>query len=329
MAGKNWMRVMCGQSPIFALSTQQSRTRSSLSVESVLSIQGLRKQYGRITAVEGLNLEIPRGTIYGILGPNGSGKTTTLGMVLDVINRTGGDYWWFGKPGDAETRKRVGAILEAPLFYPYLSGYNNMRVVAQIKGAALSEIDPLLRMVNLHDRRNDPFKTYSLGMKQRLAIAAAMLRSPEVLILDEPTNGLDPQGIVEIRETIRAIGAQGVTILLASHLLDEVERVCTHVAVLQKGRLRYSGLVSEMKPGQAMIVVQAADMERLAAAMGAMPHFIGATLQEGKLLATFEETPDPATVNLALHAQGIHLSHLTLRKSTLEEQFLELTRIQP
>lgn len=297
-------------------------------VESVLSIQNLRKQYGRITAVEGLNLEIPKGTIFGILGPNGSGKTTTLGMVLDVINRTSGDYLWFGQPGDKESRKRIGAILESPLFYPYLSGYNNMRVVAQIKGADPSEIDPLLEMVGLLERRDGPFKTYSLGMKQRLAIAAAMLRKPEVLILDEPTNGLDPQGIVEIRELIRRIGSQGVTILLASHLLDEVEKVCSHVAVLQKGKLLYSGLVSEMKPGQSLIVMQAEDMNRLLGALQMLPGFQKADNQDGKFYVSFDQVPEPASLNRLLLEQGIALSHLALRKSTLEEQFLELTRVQ-
>ncbi len=295
-------------------------------MESVLSIQNLRKQYGRITAVEGLNLEIPRGTIFGILGPNGSGKTTTLGMVLDVINRTGGDYLWFGEPGNKETRKRIGAILEAPLFYPYLSGYNNMRVVAQIKGAQLSEIEPLLDTVGLLERKDYPFKTYSLGMKQRLAIAAALLRKPEVLILDEPTNGLDPQGIVEIRDLVRRIGGQGVTILLASHLLDEVEKVCSHVAVLQKGKLLYSGTVEGMKPGQAFLILKAADMAGLDLAVRSLPGFTQATINEGKLHVIFDQTPDPALVNRQLQEKQISLSHLTLRKSTLEEQFLELTR---
>lgn len=297
-------------------------------MEAVLSIKSLRKQYGRITAVDSLDLEIPRGTIYGILGPNGSGKTTTLGMVLDVINRTSGEFLWFGEPGTKESRKRIGAILEAPLFYPYLSGFNNLRVVAQIKGADISEIDPLLEMVGLQERKDYPFRTYSLGMKQRLAIAAAMLRKPEVLILDEPTNGLDPQGIVEIRELIRKIGAQGVTILLASHLLDEVEKVCSHVAVLQKGKLLYSGPVAEMKPGQAMFILQAPEMERLQAVLAQMPGFQKADLLEGKLVVTFLEDPDPASLNIHLFNSGVALSHLVLRKSTLEEQFLELTKAQ-
>ena len=295
-------------------------------MEAVLSIQNLRKQYGRITAVEGLNLEIPRGTIFGILGPNGSGKTTTLGMVLDVINRTSGEYLWFGQPGSKETRKRIGAILEAPLFYPYLSGYNNMRVVAQIKGASLDEIDPLLETVGLLERKDYPFKTYSLGMKQRLAIAAALLRKPEVLILDEPTNGLDPQGIVEIRDLVRRIGNQGVTILLASHLLDEVEKVCSHVAVLQKGRLLYSGTVEGMKPGLAFLILQAADMAALEREVHGLFGFKSAKIEDGKLHVIFDHTPDPAEINQQLQSKQILLSHLALRKSTLEEQFLELTR---
>lgn len=293
-----------------------------------MTIKNLRKQYGKITAVDSLDLEIPRGTIYGILGPNGSGKTTTLGMVLDVINRTSGEYLWFGEIGNKESRKRIGAILEAPLFYPYLSGYNNLRVVAQIKGADLSEIDPLLEMVGLVERKNYPFKTYSLGMKQRLAIAAAMLRKPEVLILDEPTNGLDPQGIVEIRELIRRIGSQGVTILLASHLLDEVEKVCSHLAVLQKGKLLYSGPVSEMKPGQAMFILQSPEMEKLETVVSQMPAFQRAELVEGKLIVTFTQDPEPSSLNIHLFNSGVALSHLVVRKSTLEEQFLELTKAQ-
>jgi ABC-2 type transport system ATP-binding protein len=222
----------------------------------------------------------------------------------------------------------VGAILEAPLFYPYMSAYNNMRVVAQIKGADLSEIDPLLELVGLLERKDYAFRTYSLGMKQRLAIATALLRKPEVLILDEPTNGLDPQGIVEIRELVRTIGAQGVTILLASHLLDEVEKVCSHVAVLQKGRLLYAGLVSEMRPGQAFLILQSADMKRLEAALRKITGLVSVKQEDQKLHAIFDHEPDPAMINQLLQQDGIYLSHLALRKSTLEEQFLELTRVQ-
>lgn len=297
-------------------------------MENVLSIQNLRKQYGRITAVEGFQLDIPRGTIYGILGPNGSGKTTTLGMVLDVINPTSGSFLWFGEPGNKNSRKRIGAILEAPLFYPYLTGYNNLRIVAQIKGTDYSQIEEVLELVGLNERRDYAFKTYSLGMKQRLAIAAAMLGKPEVLILDEPTNGLDPQGIVEIRELIREIAARGITILLASHLLDEVEKVCSHVAVLQRGKLLYSGPVDELKPGQTFFEVQAQDMKALEQIARTLPSFSTANSTNGKLQLSFENNPNPAEINRLFFESGIVLSHLAMRKSTLEEQFLEITRNQ-
>ncbi len=295
-------------------------------MENVLSIQNLRKQYGKITAVQGFQLDIPRGTIYGILGPNGSGKTTTLGMVLDVINPTSGDFQWFGETSTKASRKRIGAILEAPLFYPYLTGYNNLRIVAQIKDVPYSEIDKMLELVGLVERKDYPFKTYSLGMKQRLAIAAAMLGKPEVLILDEPTNGLDPQGIVEIRDLIRQIAAQGITILLASHLLDEVEKVCTHVAVLQKGSLLYAGPVDQLKPGQTLFEVLADDMAALETAAKALPGIATLNHHNGKLQLSFTEDPAPGELNRTFFEAGIALSHLAVRKSTLEEQFLEITR---
>jgi ABC-2 type transport system ATP-binding protein len=295
-------------------------------VENVLSIQHLRKQYGKVLAVNDLSLNIPKGTIYGILGPNGSGKTTTLGMVLDVVNPTGGKFEWFGEKATKESRKRIGAILEAPLFYPYLTGFNNMVVAAKIKDASPDEIEPLLKLVGLLDRKDSPFKTYSLGMKQRLAIAAALLRKPEVLILDEPTNGLDPQGIAEIRGLIKEIANSGVTILLASHLLDEVEKVCTHVAVLQKGNLLYSGPVDQLKPGQSFFELQAQDMQGLKSALEMMQGAQNIKLENGKLQVSFQEEIAPEQLNAQLHQQGISLSHLVLRKSTLEEQFLEITR---
>ena len=215
-------------------------------MESVLSIQHLNKHYGRLHAVNDLNLEVPRGSVFGILGPNGSGKTTTLGMLLDVLSVDSGAFYWFGKPSNKAVRKRIGAILETPNFYPYLNAVRNLKIVADIKGAPYDQIGEVLKRVGLYERRNDSFKTYSLGMKQRLAIAGALLNNPEVLVLDEPTNGLDPQGIAEIRELIVRISQEGVTILLASHLLDEVEKVCTDVAVLKKGQLLFLGKVDQV-----------------------------------------------------------------------------------
>lgn len=297
-------------------------------MESVLSIQGLTKRYGRITAVDQLNLDIAKGSICGILGPNGSGKTTTLGMALSVIHPTSGSYAWFGKTPTTETRKRIGAILEAPLFYPYLSGINNLRVVAKIKGVDESQIQPKLDMVGLLERKDSPFQTYSLGMKQRLAIAAAMLSDPEVLILDEPTNGLDPQGIHDIRALIREIGKSGVTVILASHLLDEVERVCSHVAVLKQGKLLYNGLVDGLSNQKPRLELAAEDLQELYDAIQHFPGIEAIEREADKLLLTFAENPDNAAVNRFLFERGIILNRLFTRSTSLEEQFLEITKGQ-
>ncbi|MEM0996394.1 MAG: ATP-binding cassette domain-containing protein [Bacteroidota bacterium] len=296
-------------------------------MENVLTINGLSKHFGALKAVNQLSLNIPKGSIYGILGPNGSGKTTTLGMLLGVIGPTTGNFSWFGMPAGHEARKRIGAILEGPLFYPYLSGRNNLKVVADIKGMPYTKIDPMLKLVGLLNRKDSAFKTYSLGMKQRLAIAAALLNDPEVLILDEPTNGLDPQGIAEIRQLIPMISAQGVTILLASHLLDEVEKVCSHVAVLKTGNLLYSGSVTGLNPsGGGLLELKSGDLPRLIAVVEQLPGIVSVEQNEGLVLANFSEEPDPSVINQYLHQQGIVLSHLALRTSTLEEQFLQLTQ---
>lgn len=295
-------------------------------MNTVLDIKGLTKRFGRVLAVDHLDLEIPKGAIYGILGPNGSGKTTTLGMVLSVIRPTEGEYSWFGAPGTPEVRKRIGAILEAPLFYPYLSGEDNLKIVAKIKGIPYSRIPEVLETVGLTERAASPFKTYSLGMKQRLAIAAALLADPEVLILDEPTNGLDPEGIAEIRSLIRQIGQGQTTVLLASHLLDEVEKVCDHVAVLKRGKLLYSGRVELMTAAQPLVLLDAPDRAGLLSALAALPAYEGAEEDPERIVARFGSAPDPAAINRALSEQGIYLSHLSVRRSTLEDQFLELIR---
>jgi ABC-2 type transport system ATP-binding protein len=216
-------------------------------VNSVLKILNLTKKYGLLTAVSNLSFDIEKGSIYGILGPNGSGKSTTLGIVLNVVNKTSGGFSWFG--GELTTHqalKKVGAIIERPNFYPYMTAYQNLKLVCKIKGISYDNIEKTLETVGLIDRIDSKFSTFSLGMKQRLAIASALLNDPEILILDEPTNGLDPQGIHQIREIIKEIAQNGTTILLASHLLDEVEKVCTHVVVLRKGVNLYSGRVDEL-----------------------------------------------------------------------------------
>ena len=216
-------------------------------METILKIENLYKNYGAVKAVKNVSLEIKKGNVYGILGPNGSGKSTTLGIVLNVVNKTSGEYSWFG--GTMETHealKKVGAIIERPNFYPYMTAEQNLKLVCKIKGTNYAKIDEKLEIVGLLDRKNSKFRTFSLGMKQRLAIASALLNDPEILILDEPTNGLDPQGIRQIRDIINLIASQGTTILLASHLLDEVEKVCSHVLILRKGEILYSGEVGGM-----------------------------------------------------------------------------------
>lgn len=216
-------------------------------METILSLKNLDKKFGQVHAVNNLSFDIQKGNVYGILGPNGSGKSTTLGIILNVVNRTSGEFSWFdGKLSTHEALKKVGAIIERPNFYPYMTAAQNLRLICKIKGISANKIDEKLKVVNLFERRDSKFRTFSLGMKQRLAIASALLNDPEILILDEPTNGLDPQGIHEIRQIITEIASSGTTILLASHLLDEVEKVCSHVVVIRNGIKLYSGSVDEM-----------------------------------------------------------------------------------
>jgi ABC-2 type transport system ATP-binding protein len=293
----------------------------------VLSINNLQKQYGKLNALSGISFSIEKGSVFGILGPNGSGKTTTLGIVLGVINATGGSYTWFDNTTIGNPRKKVGAILETPNFYHYLSAYRNLQIVADIKGVSYSNIDKVLELVNLTDRKNHRFSTFSLGMKQRLSIASALLADPEVLLLDEPTNGLDPQGIAEIRELILSISRQGKTIILASHMLDEVEKVCTHAAVLQKGKIITTGRVSDILGSNDIIEVLADDMEKLEMLIKQHPAIKSVSKNgAGKLELIFTDTISTSEVNDFLHKKGIIVSHLVLRKKTLEAQFLELTR---
>lgn len=290
---------------------------------SVLKIENLTKRYGRITAVDNLSLEVHSGSVFGILGPNGSGKTTTLGIILDVINRSGGNYYWFGEPGSHQLRRKIGAILETPIFYPYLSAIKNLEIVADIKDAPMENIEPVLKKVELYERRDDKFKTYSLGMKQRLSIASALLCDPEVMILDEPTNGLDPQGIAEIRELIKQIALDGKTIILASHLLDEVQKVCSHFCVLKKGSLLYSGSVEDVSAGIVQVEVQS-DADNLEAVL---QQYDGVTKLERELngwTATLAENNSAAELNAHLFNQGITASHLLTKRKSLEKQFLEL-----
>ncbi len=299
-------------------------------METILSISGLHKRFGRVHAVNNVSFEIQKGNVYGILGPNGSGKSTTLGIVLNVVNKTGGTYSWFGgKTETHEALKKVGAIIERPNFYPYMSAYDNLKLVCKIKGASYSKIDEKLTLVGLQERKDSKFKTFSLGMKQRLAIASALLNDPEILILDEPTNGLDPQGIRQIRDIIKEIAATGTTILLASHLLDEVEKVCSHVVVLQKGVVLYVGTVSDMVNNESFFELQSGNMEQLKNVLAQNPAIKSVKEEEGKAMAYLSSPLEAAELNAFMFKNGITLSHLVKRKHSLEEQFLALTAKQP
>ena len=295
-------------------------------MEKVLEINHLTKKFGRMTAVDNLSFSVEKGNVYGLLGPNGSGKSTTLGMILNVVNPTDGHWRWFGKEHSIESLKKVGAIIERPNFYPYLSAEKNLEIVAQIKGADRSKIDEKLGIVGLLERKKDKFSSYSLGMKQRLAIAAALLNDPAVLILDEPTNGLDPQGIIKIREIIQQIAAGGTTIILASHLLDEVEKVCSHVVILEKGKTLYSGRVDEMTASFGYFELGATDREKLNSALSQLDFFEKISENGTHLKAILKEDLSAESLNRILFEKGVVLTHLVKRKESLENQFLQLTK---
>lgn len=273
-----------------------------------------------------MSFEIKKGNVYGILGPNGSGKSTTLGIVLNVVNKTSGDFEWFeGELSTHDALKKVGAIIERPNFYPYMTAKENLELVCKIKGTPFEKVDEKLNLVGLLDRKNDKFKTFSLGMKQRLAIASALLNDPEILILDEPTNGLDPQGIRQIRDIIRVIASEGTTILLASHLLDEVEKVCSHVVVLQKGVMLYQGTVHDMIENNSLFELKSNNLEQLKLALQNHNSIEKTIEEEGKLLVYLKQDIPAQELNSYLFEQKIVLEHLVKRKNSLEEQFLELT----
>ena len=297
-------------------------------METILKITNLNKIFNKhLHAVKNVSFEIKKGNVYGILGPNGSGKSTTLGIVLNVVNKTSGDFEWFGgKSNTHDALKKVGAIIERPNFYPYMTAKENLELVCKIKGTSLSKVDEKLELVGLLERKNDKFRTYSLGMKQRLAIASALLNDPEILILDEPTNGLDPQGIRQIRDVIRIIASQGTTILLASHLLDEVEKVCSHVVVLQKGVMLYQGSVHNMIENNSFFELQSDNNEQLKLVLQNHASVEKIVEEEGKILVYLKQEISAKELNAYLFEQKIVLEHLVKRKNSLEEQFLELTK---
>ncbi len=292
---------------------------------AIISINNISKSYGPVRALNGVSFDVPEGSVFGILGPNGSGKTTLLGIILDVLKADAGSYSWLdGTPGDA-ARRQIGSLLETPNFYHYLSAMDNLEIAAAIKQRGMDDRLRVLEKVNLLARKDSKFSTYSLGMKQRLAIASALLGNPRVLVFDEPTNGLDPAGIAEIRELIRQLNAEGITIIMASHLLDEVEKVCTHVAILKTGNLLLSGVVDEVLRSEDQVEVKAADMNALQHILNSMPGIQKINAQNGSLLLSCDEQLSTARINEYCSSKGITLSHLVLKKKSLETKFMELT----
>jgi len=293
----------------------------------VLSVKNLSKSYTTVRALNGVSFDVPEGSVFGILGPNGSGKTTLLGIIMDVLRANAGEFRWFAKPGSSEQRKKIGSLLETPNFYSYLSGTDNLRVTQAISGRGTKrDIDAVLKKVNLYDRRWAPFKSFSLGMKQRLAIASALLGNPKVMVLDEPTNGLDPVGIAEIRQLIVELREKGHTIIMASHLLDEVEKVCTHAAILKNGHLIITGEVENIMMDDDVVEVSAADINTLADLFRKTGKEVIIDNKANTVQIIYpKRTAQLDDINRFCFDNGLVLSHLSLRKKRLETRFFELT----
>ena len=295
-------------------------------MSSVLKIRKLTKHFGKITAVSELDLTVESGQVYGILGPNGSGKTTTLGMILEVVAPSSGDFEWFDGMDNVKARQQIGSILETPCFYSYLTAVQNLRIVAHIKNCGTDNIDNILKQVNLYERRNDKFKTYSLGMKQRLSIAAALLSNPPVLILDEPTNGLDPEGIAEVRGLIKQIASDGKTIIMASHLLDEVQKVCTHFCILKKGEKLHEGSVNDILGETNVVEISAKDLEGLASHIESYTGMEKVTNENGSLFVQLTDGHSSEDLNQFCFDKGISLRKLLQQSRSLEQEFLKILK---
>jgi ABC-2 type transport system ATP-binding protein len=296
-------------------------------VTPVLSLNNITKFYGRIHALNAVSFSVPEGSVFGILGPNGSGKTTLLSIVLNVLKQNDGSFEWMGQAGSSsEIRKKLGALLETPNFYHYLSAADNLAITQAISGRGTKkDIDLVLDKVGLLQRKNSKFNTYSLGMKQRLAIGAALLGSPQVLVLDEPTNGLDPVGIAEIRQLIKDLASEGKTIIMASHLLDEVEKVCTHVAILKKGQLITTGSVDEVMVNEDLVEV-GSNNPSLYTVLQGLHHYTSIKEEAGLVQLIFPlGQADLSQINQHCFANGVVVNHLRMKRKSLETKFFELT----
>jgi len=295
-------------------------------MDTILNIRDLSKSYGHIKAVDKLNLKVEKGDIFGILGPNGSGKTTTLGMILSILKADSGSFEWFGGQFGTNPRKKIGAILETPNFYPYKTGIENLKIVAKIKGINNFDFDSVMRLVNLEQRKTSKFRTYSLGMKQRLAIAATMIGNPEVVIFDEPTNGLDPKGIAEVRTILKRVSESGRSVIMASHILDEVEKICSHVAIIKNGKLLSTGLVGELLSDDYLVEINAFDDEKLKSFMKNSPYINTIKKSNKYWTCTVDKNIPAEIISKEAFNNGLILSHFVIRKQSLEEEFLTITK---
>ncbi len=293
---------------------------------SILSIENIYKNYGSVQALKGVSFNVPKGSVFGILGPNGSGKTTMLGIIMDILKPTSGTYKLLGEVPSEIHRRQIGTFLETPNFYHYLSAERNLNIAAAIKGRGVEDIPRVLEMVNLTQRKKSRFSTFSLGMKQRLAIASCLLGNPSVLILDEPTNGLDPVGIAEIRALIKKLQLEGTTIIMASHLLDEVEKVCTHVAILKKGELVATGGVNEILANEDIVEIGAANLSALQLSVEQFSGYTGMKVEDNLIQLFYPiGTINLEGINRHFFNEGIVLNHLQLKRKSLESKFMELT----
>jgi ABC-2 type transport system ATP-binding protein len=295
-------------------------------MNEILSIQGLSKSYKSVRAILNLSLKISEGQAYGILGPNGSGKTTTLSIVTGIIHQDEGSFNWFGEVPEAGQRRSIGSLIETPHFYPYLNLEKNLRIICDIKGMDYRDIHRVLQTAKLYERRKSRFSTLSLGMKQRLGIAAALLGDPRVLVLDEPTNGLDPEGIAEVREVVLDQVKQGKTLILASHILSEVEKICNHVAILKKGELLANGPVKELLTEDEIIELSCNNNEALREKLENSDLVKEIETENGVLVLTLNEKITPSEINAFAFEQKLVIHHLLSRKRSLESQFLELVK---
>ncbi len=297
----------------------------------IIQTDGLTKRYGHVLAVDELSLNVPRGRIFGLLGPNGSGKTTLMSMLLGLVRPTAGSFTLFGTPPDGggldRELHRIGALIETPTFYPYLSGRNNLAYFQGISGRGDSgELDSLLEQVGLGGRGGDKFQTYSLGMKQRLGLAYTLLGDPELLVLDEPTNGMDPGGMAEIRDLIRGLSGESRTVILSSHLLNEVEQVCDSVAILSHGRLIAQGDVAELlqERGRPQVRIRTTDDRKAYEILNALEWVDSVSTDNGFLVAGVQADRS-WEITAALSRNEVYVAEMTPAQMSLEQYFLDVT----